>query len=67
LAAVAFEIDTPGAWFQGRISIAVTSGTIKFVITGGTGKYVGARGTVSEPASDNDPKNATNTYSLILP
>jgi hypothetical protein len=52
--------------FQGRFSV-VTTGTIKLVITGGTGKYVGARGTMSEPASDNDPYNATNTYSLILP
>jgi hypothetical protein len=68
-AKVVGSADFPGGTvrFQGRLSIAVTTGTIKFVITGGTGKYVGARGTASEPASDNDPTNATNTYSLILP
>ena len=52
--------------FKGRLSTSAT-GVISLAITGGTGKYAGARGTVTEPASDNDASNATNTYHVILP
>src|SRR4051794_1598739 len=51
--------------FQGRI--AAEASTSGLTVTGGTGKYAGARGSVTEPASDSDPKNATNTYHLLLP
>ena len=51
--------------FKGRISVA--GNTPGLTVTGGTGRYAGARGTITEPASDSDPKNATNTYHLRLP
>jgi hypothetical protein len=51
--------------FKGRIS--AEGSTSSLTVTGGTGKYAGARGSVTEPASDSDPKNATNTYHLLLP
>jgi hypothetical protein len=62
-------IPLPGGTvtFNGRISITQT-GKISFAITGGTGSYSQARGTVSEPASDNNnAQNATNVFRLILP
>lgn len=52
--------------FRGRATKGAT-GKLAFTITGGSGRYAHARGTVTEPASDSDPKNATNTYHLTLP
>ena len=52
--------------FKGHVDASAT-GALSLTITGGTGKFAGARGTVTEPASDSDPKNATNVYHLILP
>jgi hypothetical protein len=53
-------------WFKGRVA-PEASGTLSMRITGGSGEFAGARGTVTEPASDSDPSNASNTYHLILP
>ena len=52
--------------FKGRVDQGAT-GILSMRITGGSGRFAGARGTVTEPASDSDPKNATNTYRLVLP
>jgi hypothetical protein len=52
--------------FKGRVSARVI-GVISLAITGGTGRYAGARGKVTEPASDTNAQDATNTYHLILP
>jgi len=51
--------------FKGRFSR--TAKGLALTITGGTGRYAGARGTVTEPATDSDPQNATNTYHVRLP
>lgn len=61
----AAKLPGGGVSFKGRFSTRV--GIVSLTITGGGGRYAGARGTVSEPASDRNAQNATNVYHLILP
>jgi dirigent-like protein len=52
--------------FKGRVAPGA-SGTLSMRIMAGSGEFAGARGMVTEPASDSDPTNASNIYHLILP
>ena len=67
-ATVAGSTSFPGGTitFRGKVSFTSTR-PVSLRIVGGTGRYAHATGTVTEPATDNDPKNARNTYRITLP
>src|ERR1041384_2597034 len=67
-AVVAGTTTFPGGTvaFRGTLS-ATSTRPVSLKIVGGTGRYAHATGTVTEPATDNDPKNARNTYRITLP